>query len=201
MEQGTRSGPRLIDRTGQRYGKLVVIRRADNGTGLAGNARWLCRCDCGAEKVIKGTSLRVGKTKSCGCLKRVPKRGYLPGECARNRVLNGYRQGARSRGLSWDVTYEDFCRLITQHCFYCGSPPSAVSKAGPYSGEFIYNGIDRVDNTQGYVLDNMVTCCKICNHAKKDMSFDDFMAWIARLTKRMWFHPELLPSRLLKGGA
>ena len=44
-------------------------------------------------------------------------------------------------------------------------------------------------------------CCKQCNHAKSDMPYADFMAWIARLTEYHWFHPEQMPSHLLKGGA
>ena len=59
----------FIDLTGQRFGRLVVVRREgayahDNRT----NAKWLCRCDCGAEKVVIGMNLRSGNTKSCGCL-------------------------------------------------------------------------------------------------------------------------------------
>lgn len=60
--------PRAKDLTGQRFGKLTVLKRAprpDYATGL--DAYWLCRCDCGKEKVIMGKSLRNGKTITCGC--------------------------------------------------------------------------------------------------------------------------------------
>lgn len=57
--------PRVIDLTGQRFGRLVVIERDLKTRGT--NARWRCRCDCGAETtlVISGPN----KTQSCGCLK------------------------------------------------------------------------------------------------------------------------------------
>lgn len=55
---------RCIDLTGQRFGKLVVLERAENGAGRI--ARWRCRCDCGRETVVYGTSLRRGITRSCG---------------------------------------------------------------------------------------------------------------------------------------
>lgn len=58
---------RFIDLTGQRFGRLIVIQRA-NHTGSS--AYWLCRCDCGNTIVIQGGSLRRGSTKSCGCLKK-----------------------------------------------------------------------------------------------------------------------------------
>jgi len=54
------------DETGRRYGRLVVIARADRRD--AGYAQWDCQCDCGATCVVRGTSLRDGTTHSCGCL-------------------------------------------------------------------------------------------------------------------------------------
>lgn len=52
--------------TGQRFGRLVVIRRVQNNE--KGNTVWCCRCDCGKEVDIVGYSLKSGKSKSCGCL-------------------------------------------------------------------------------------------------------------------------------------
>lgn len=57
---------RLIDLTGQRFGRLVVLERA--GSDKNKSALWFCRCDCGKEKVINSKSLRNGSTRSCGCL-------------------------------------------------------------------------------------------------------------------------------------
>jgi hypothetical protein len=58
---------RCIDLTGQRFGRLVVARRAPSA---ASHARWLCSCDCGAESVVESRQLRSGHTRSCGCLQR-----------------------------------------------------------------------------------------------------------------------------------
>jgi hypothetical protein len=56
---------RVIDLTGQRFGRLVVLKRAENNR--RGQAMWLCRCDCGKEKIISSSPLRSGVTQSCGC--------------------------------------------------------------------------------------------------------------------------------------
>lgn len=56
----------LVDLTGQRFGRLTVVARAKNNS--RNQARWLCRCDCGTEFVTASNSLRMGRTKSCGCL-------------------------------------------------------------------------------------------------------------------------------------
>lgn len=58
--------PKLIDLTGQRFGRLVAIERVGR---KGSSATWLCRCDCGKEKVISTHVLREGKAQSCGCLR------------------------------------------------------------------------------------------------------------------------------------
>ena len=59
---------KTIDLTGQRFGRLTVIGRAENSA--KGEARWICMCDCGKEHTVSGSYLRTGKSKSCGCLNR-----------------------------------------------------------------------------------------------------------------------------------
>lgn len=54
------------DLTGQRFTRLTVI--APVGVGKSGHVLWLCRCDCGNEKIAASQGLRRGNTKSCGCL-------------------------------------------------------------------------------------------------------------------------------------
>lgn len=61
---------KFIDLSGQRYGKLVVIERTDDRRTEGGQSiiHWTCLCDCGVIKAIRGTSLKIGRTSSCGCL-------------------------------------------------------------------------------------------------------------------------------------
>ena len=62
---------RLIDLTGQTFGKLTVLDRADDYVSPSGRkfARWQCKCACGKEITAIGINLKNGKTKSCGCLR------------------------------------------------------------------------------------------------------------------------------------
>jgi hypothetical protein len=53
------------DKTGQRFGKLVALRRVGNDCHR--NAVWECRCDCGRCVEIRSNSLASGRSKSCGC--------------------------------------------------------------------------------------------------------------------------------------
>ena len=63
------------DECGKRYGRLRVVRRSVRRPGVY----WLCECDCGKEHEALGTNLRGGRTRSCGCSRRV-------GEIVRVRV-------------------------------------------------------------------------------------------------------------------
>lgn len=56
----------FIDLTGQRFGRLVAIRRDEKKVG--GKIMWVCKCDCGNTKSVASTHLRSGAVKSCGCL-------------------------------------------------------------------------------------------------------------------------------------
>ena len=59
---------KMIDLTGERYGRLTVIERAQNTK--SGRVAWLCKCDCGKITAASSNDLRRGKTISCGCLKK-----------------------------------------------------------------------------------------------------------------------------------
>ena len=72
----------LADLTGQRFGKLTVLRRAENDN--TGKAQWTCRCDCGRLCVVRAYKLKNGQTRSCGCER---KGGY------NRRDLTGRRFG------------------------------------------------------------------------------------------------------------
>ena len=60
-----RKRPNFKDLTGKRFGRLVVLSK-ERVQGKAG-ARWKCHCDCGKDVEVRGSSLRNGQTKSCGC--------------------------------------------------------------------------------------------------------------------------------------
>ena len=61
--------------TGLRFGRLLVRSRAPS---LGYNARWLCACDCGGERVVLALSLKAGRTKSCGCIPVGRRRTVIP---------------------------------------------------------------------------------------------------------------------------
>ena len=61
---------KLIDLTGQRFGRLTVLRRDESVSGHGKTSKWICQCDCGNIKSIDSYSLRLGPTTSCGCYQK-----------------------------------------------------------------------------------------------------------------------------------
>lgn len=60
-----------IDLQGQRFGRLMVMGKAEKPHGIKNRgAWWTCRCDCGIYTDVTGDSLRRGTTRSCGCLQK-----------------------------------------------------------------------------------------------------------------------------------
>lgn len=80
---------RCIDMIGQRFGKLVVVSRAENDK--KGQARWLCQCDCGGSTITTRYNLITGQTKSCGCILRSPRTTEL------DRRLSGVHSNMKAR--------------------------------------------------------------------------------------------------------
>jgi hypothetical protein len=169
----------LIDETGNRYGKLTVVSRAENkGT----KARWLCQCDCGNEHVIIGTDLRSGHTGSCGCGKATWKKMPV-GEGAFNAVFGNYKRSAKRRGILFEISKEDFRELIQRNCYYCNAKPSIPERQNKHNGKFPCNGLDRIDNRGKYTIENVVACCRQCNQAKWVMTEREFYLWVSRVYK------------------
>lgn len=76
--------PAAIDITGQRFGRLVALAFHDRTRLYHG--RWLCCCDCGETKIVRGNNLKNGHVKSCGCLNRdsTVKRSTIHGQTPRS---------------------------------------------------------------------------------------------------------------------
>lgn len=164
------------DFTGNKFGKLTALYR----TVVNSKAIYLCRCDCGVEKLIALTNLTHGNTTSCGCFRKEAcrTREHKKNHPTHGVVLAYYKRNCKLRNIEWKLTLDEFTILLSGNCFYCNIEPQTRILAGK---ERTHNGIDRVDSSKGYVTDNVVTCCKRCNQAKNDMTIDEFIDWLRRI--------------------
>jgi len=161
-----------------RFGRLIAI----EPTPLRKDSKvvWKCQCDCGKECFVVARALTIGNTKSCGCLKRELLQAGLTkleyGIANFNQLFGNYKRQAMKRGLSFNLTREEFYELTQKDCYYCGISPYQVQKRTDILwGDFIYNGVDRLNNTLGYEIDNVVPCCGKCNRAKMSLNEDEFL--------------------------
>lgn len=176
------------DLAGKRFTRLVVISQAPSNK--YGHTKWNCTCDCGGEIVAYASDLKRGGRPSCGCLKseKISELRKLPfGQGALNQLFGQYKKSARERNISFNLLPSQFEILVNKSCHYCGSGPTLkvfsknrMATTG-VNGNFTYTGIDRKDSSQGYHLENCVTCCKTCNFAKNDMTYEEFVAYLDRL--------------------
>lgn len=69
---------RLVDLTGEKFGRLTVIQKAEGVKTKSGRAltNWICLCECGNEVTVLGENLKKGRTRSCGCLAKEHQREH-----------------------------------------------------------------------------------------------------------------------------
>ena len=164
------------DFVGKRFRKLLVLGKI--GPSKNRSVIWKALCDCGNIIEISSKSLLSGKVKSCGCARRIK-----VGEASVNRKYKSYEDSAKTRGLGFELTKEEFVEITSLNCAYCGVAPGQISHRDFGNGNYIYNGIDRVDNSIGYIKENIVPCCFICNRAKGASSKEGFEEWMKGLIK------------------
>jgi len=86
-------------------------------------------------------------------------------------VKNQAKNRSKKRSISFDLTFDEFMTLWGQPCTYCGDDIDTI-------------GVDRIDSSLGYSLDNCVSCCTVCNKMKLAMSVDE---WLGHMKKIISF--------------
>lgn len=172
------------DLTGRKFDKWFVL-------GYVGDHKtrrgcWLCRCTCGIERPVVGSSLRNHTSRSCGCLQRGYYKRLPDGEAARHMLFISRRKKAHRRKLEWGLSEAEFSLLVKQNCHYCDAPPTSefyYQPGGKYKAgtPYFWNGLDRMDSSRGYTSENVVSCCSTCNKAKLAMPRARFLEWIDRV--------------------
>ncbi len=174
--------PGVIDMAGQIIGKLTVIRRSPRKSTCRNEAMWECLCSCGNIVDIPGSQLR-SKRRTCGCSRGVY-RGAFPNGGA-SELYQKYRQNAKTRELVFELTPRQFMQLTVMDCHYCGvEARQEIASSAASAVTYWYNGIDRCDNTVGYIISNCVPCCKTCNVMKSTMHIETFLAHIRAIASR-----------------
>lgn len=103
------------------------------------------------------------------------------GEANFNQIYRRYKRDATRRKHKFKLTKKEFKKIIVKKCHYCNKLPLQINKTKSCNGYFLHNGIDRLDNLKGYVLENIVACCKECNFAKHKKNEEEFLDLVKRI--------------------
>lgn len=173
---------------GDKSGSLTVT-----GFNTVGkNKTLIATCGCGKEKVFWKYSA-FDRQKSCGCgidyngITAKQRRSW-------NFRIQGYKNGAKKRNYEWGLSFLEFIDIAGRNCYFCNeeakswecfSNAPSVRKDSPKANKSLYeikiSGVDRLDNTKGYTLENSVPCCMYCNRAKSDLTLNEFIERTERL--------------------
>jgi hypothetical protein len=175
-----------------RYGRLEVIGNAKGG--------WLCRCDCGTEKVIRTQALTSGATQSCGC----------------------YQDSVRHRARSHGMTYEPIYRLwvsmvdrctrpsVPNFAFYGARGITVCERWRTFENFYADMGnrpdgmsLDRRDNTRGYEPENCRwAALKVQSRNTRSnrlLTLNGKTATVAEWAELLGMPPQTIASRLRRG--
>ena len=172
-----RSNKKLLERYNSRIGlKIDYWTILEYKYSLNKRPIYLCQCICGKQKELKYLDKNNLQSKSCGCRSNENKRNNRrpsPEERLNkySTIYNRYKREAKTRSYPFELNYIEFEALSKQNCYYCGIEPQNEQWYNDRL-KIKYNGIDRVDNSLGYIITNCVPCCKICNESKRAVTKD-----------------------------
>ncbi len=115
----------------------------------------------------------------------MPKHRLSGAEANFRQYLLVTKRSAKRRRLPFLLSSERFRALTQSPCYFCGHLPSREYrhslKIEQYSDPYVCHGIDRFDNTKGYVEGNCIPCCWICNRAKGSLTVEQFLLYAYEL--------------------
>ena len=188
------------DIAGQRFGRLIVLDYSYSNKG----AYWLCRCDCGNEKQIKGSDLICGNIISCGCAKK---------ERFRNMALKHGYCGHRLYTIFGNIKNR-CCNPNNSSYNYYGGRGITICDEWRYNFQTFYdwamlNGykedltIDRIDNNGNYEPNNcrFITHKENCNNTRKNVyiTYNNKTQTKAEWSREYNIKQDLLKDRLKWG--
>jgi len=166
----------------QRFGKLIVVSEKFRRNR---NIFWECRCDCGNLTIACTGKLRCGHVKSCGCSRRAPKSKFGKNHAAWNgfeeisgSIWNRIKRSAKQRNREFSITIEYAWSLYEKQnrkCALTGIPIQFAMSSRHLKDGLNNCSLDRIDNSKGYVEDNVQWVYVKVNYMKQTLSQQEFI--------------------------
>lgn len=186
----------MIDLTGQVFGLLTVLARAES---VRPGARWRCQCYCGRTHMAQGTELRRGRVRSCGCAAAVMigrantkhgmsrTRAYRAWAAMLNRCADSTNARYGGRGISTCARWRIFDNFYAD----MGDPPAGMS-------------LERKNNNRGYSKGNCVWATSAQQNKNRSNSrvvtFDGVRDTIAAHAARAGLRYDTVYKRIVYSG-
>lgn len=169
-----------FDYTNKKFGMLTCISYSHSD---GKNSWWLCRCDCGTEKILRSVNMRNKNNVSCGCHRK--KKGNQHnawrgiGQLG-NSVYGRLKLLAKKRSIPFEVSQEFLWKLFEKQKAKCAL--SGIDIILPTDYRPGYNSrstasLDRIDSSKGYTNDNVQWVHKKINMMKQTYSQNEFIAF------------------------
>jgi hypothetical protein len=176
---------------GNVYGNHTVIDSTYRMSAKGEELLWICECTCGKITKLRNSVLKDRRAcMVCSIhlhwqdkdIKYKNKHHSL-----KRRLYLTYVDRAKEKNLPFELTLEDAIEIFSQNCHYCGAEPVTGKnfKGNNIDGEFKKNTIDRIDSKLGYVKENVVPCCIMCNKSKLNHPVEVFLDWVNRVYKHI----------------
>jgi hypothetical protein len=144
--------------------------------------------DCGKKMEEKTEGFRSKIVKRCKeCYEKLKKmeekRERVERDYDKERKANiakhydEYVRSSIKRNLQMTIDVDDFDKLVNSHCYYCNT----------YDESKVI-GLDRVDSSKHYTLENVVPCCAVCNMMKGNLTKEDFLNRISQIYSNLIEH-------------
>lgn len=143
--------------------------------------KWKVKCiDCSSESWKFSNTFNGLKYGCKKCYDESLKR--FDNGPAKKKAWTSLKSNAKSRGIQVGISFDEFCNVASKDCVYCGAKPVSKSGFKDWQKQAFLNGIDRINNDDGYYIGNIVSCCYQCNWSKRDLSINEWSDWIMNLS-------------------
>ena len=175
---------RAIDLKNKKFGKLLVKEFAGHKSNLR---QWLCVCDCGNQKIVRGSHLTKGFTKSCGCEAHPSKSNHKSWRGYEEIPLDFFtttKRNAELRNIEFNITIEYLWELFLlqdRKCALSGRELKFGRISKDRKGKNV--SVDRIDSTKGYVYGNIQWIDKQINIMKNKLDENEFLSLCNEIVK------------------
>lgn len=136
---------------------------------------YVCKETKPLEEFVRNSNQRAFMGRSNECKLCQSKRGRLSRQTSPIQRFSAYKYGAKLRGISFELSFEEFVSFWNKPCYYCDDPIIGI-------------GLDRKDAKLGYFIGNVIPCCSGCNYMKKSKTEKEFIEMCIKIAKRFENH-------------